>query len=185
MNLKFLAQRIKSFFLKFRWRYILLHTFAVCFFMHGVRQFYLLAHIDHLIAFQETMNNQFSDYAEKFPGMKIGELIAIVLFWSHLSMFIGMLSAVLLSFILCKRKKLFWMNSFVVLIISFILVRAPISDSYPVKLITTSVGFWFEKYGLEYVFMINATLLTSLAVFLLFSRWTNRVPIRNKIRGQN
>ena len=169
---------MKKLILKLNWRFILIHTLAVCFFMYGVRQLFFFIYADEMEVLQAFYLDNKAFISNEAAGIEISTLLGIERFWSHFTMFIGMLIASLISFIVSKRKKIFWLNSLLVLILSFLMVRFPVSDSFIVKRITTSVGFWFEKYGLEYVYFINGTLLISLAVFLLFNKRINRFIFR-------
>lgn len=169
---------MKKLFLKLNWRLLLIHTIAVFCFMYGIRQLFFFIYADEMKALEAFYLDERTFIREAADGQKVIMLIGIAVFWSHVSMFIGMLFASLISFVISKRKKIFWLNSLLVFIVSFLLIRGPVCDSYLIKTITTSVGYWFEKYGLEYVYFINGTLLTGLAVFLMFSRWTNRFIFR-------
>ncbi|MGZ4058475.1 MAG: hypothetical protein ACXVPU_05585 [Bacteroidia bacterium] len=78
-----------------------------------------------------------------------------------------------ISLTISLKRKIFWLNSFIVLIIGFLINRLGILDFTLLKTVTNGVGDLFISCGLQYDIIINGVLFTTVGLLIYFNKWTN------------
>ncbi len=107
--------------------------------------------------------------------------IALISFWPSVACLVGIVFGFITSIVISKIKKWSILNSFIVLIITYLLYRFHLLGwDYIRKFL--SVGRFIDDYQSK--FIINGSLLLIIGLIIFFSKWTNRI-IQNQYQKTN
>lgn len=153
------------------WRLIVIHLFATLFFMIAAKEFIMLYDIELLSLIGKYSVSKTYDHLFKQDGFT--NRLTLFSFWAKTSPLIGLVISFVLSLMVCLVKKHFWLNSFLVLIISFILYRTGFYDSQVINTIFLSFGRLFASYGIVFILIANGIFLLLIGLFVFFSKVVN------------
>lgn len=103
------------------------------------------------------------------------EEIALFSFWPNISSFIGIVFAFVISISISRIKKWSVLNSFIVLILIYLLYRYTSLGWDYFRIL--AIGSFIDDYQLNFIVTGSFFLIVGLVIF--FSKWTNRI-IENK-----
>ena len=104
-----------------RWQQILVHFTALIFIVHAFHMFSYLFGIKIIDIYFGNKNMTVNSLLRS--GLFSGEYLTDFLIWQSLSVSIGCLFAFIVSLFISLRKKWFWLNSLLVLLLAFFLFR--------------------------------------------------------------
>ncbi|WP_343697326.1 hypothetical protein [Flavobacterium sp.] len=158
---------------------IIFHLIVTYFLTFSFQSFAWL-HNARIIELTETYGvENFAHNHEKY-NVSVQE-IALFTFWPHVACLLGILLAFILSITISIVKKWSILNSFVVLLISYILYRFDIL-SWKYSKSFLSVDRFIDDY--QTIFILNGSLLLIIGLVIFFSKWTNRL-IQNQYQERN
>ena len=158
------------YFSKINGKLIGLHLVAGWFLMTG---FYTISFLTN-IYFAEEFKNITPFSGEAWWGQVPNSFVSTII----LSGFAGLIFSFLISLLICIRKKWFWMNAVIVLILSLLFVKFYWLLWNTVKPFAWFTGEIFNTIFLE--FLINGILLLFIGLFIFFSKWTNQFIQKGK-----
>ena len=97
-----------------------------------------------------------------------------------ISGFAGLITSFIISLSICIRKKWFWLNAVIVLILSLLLVKF-----YWILWNTVKPFAWFagEKFNNIFLeFLIKGIILLFIGLFIFFSKWTNHFIQKKRVK---
>lgn len=166
-----------SFIEKINWRLLVTHFFATIFIMLGARQFSFLTDRDLVESFSRYGIDGFINHVQNID-LTIAQRLTYFLMWTTFSVIIGLIISFIISLTISIRKKIFWLNSLIVLLACFYVHKFGLLNLSAVKTISNSFGDLFINLGLQFTFIINGGLLTILGLLLLLNRWTNKFILK-------
>ena len=160
---------LSNFIARLNWRQIVIHFAACVFFIFA---FTTLSYLyDTKIVDIARLGNSGLDEAVKNNKLTAPDLTYFVL-WTSISGTIGLLVAFLISLFISIKRRWFWVNSLIVLlVIYFLRWLTDFGWSYLRKYFWAP-GHLFSNTATE--FIINGTLLIGIGLFLFFANWTNQ-----------
>ncbi len=158
---------LHTFIAKINWRLILFHFVALWFFCHAVLTFTYLSNV-HLvnIARQTTDENMYNVLrsSDVEPG-ELVDFLTLPYFVEFGSLFIAFIISILIS----AKRKWFWVNSFLVLILAlFFYYRIDTLLWQSLRKYFWFVGQQFNNAETE--FLVNGLLLLTLSFIFFFSK---------------
>ncbi len=115
------------------------------------------------------------DYIKPIGDLTVGERVYLFV----LSFFYGSVIAILVSFAISLfisiRNRISWMNSFLVLLLTLVILGFEILYFPFFKIISGTVGTAFHPLGMQYIIIINGSLMTLVGLFLFFNPWTKKI----------
>jgi hypothetical protein len=112
----------------------------------------------------------------------VGERMYLFLWAIYMAKLIGLLISFILSLIIILKRKSFWMNALIVLILALTINKLGVLDSLFIKSVTNAFGNLFISYSLKYSIIINGIYLTVLGLLLFFNKWIGNFIFRKRIR---
>ena len=154
---------------KFNWRLMLVHFFACLFLIHSFRDFYFLndfkLKMDLLSRFQKNKGIDFKGLPLAIDSMWISHL----LLWSILVGYIGLLTGFLISLMISIRHHWYWVNSLIVFIVTFVLIRFGIFNWKYVYYIFQFAEIPFKRTN-PWCYITNGAVMLSIGLLLFFLR---------------
>jgi len=172
---------MKSTFIeKINWRLLSVHFFATIFIMLAARWFAVLKDID---LFEAYWRYGQEDYINHLPqtDLTLGERLTYAAQWIKLFGIIGLLIAFAISLTICIRKKIFWLNSIIVLLLAYSTNLIGLLQTSPFKTITNFFGDLFIDSGIQYAFILNGGLFAIIGLFIFLNKWINKFVSKQNI----
>jgi hypothetical protein len=151
-----------SFINRLNWRLILLHLVACWCFAYAFSLFSWLHDLDY-IKYVLTHSGQ---GIFKMPGVT-GRRIADLLMWSALSYPAGLLICFILSMVISRKKRWFWLNGFISFLVACLLFHFKFTGWIWLKFIFLTPGQLFGNFSAGY-FILNGIVLLVLGLLCLF-----------------
>lgn len=163
---------------KINYLQIIVHFTAFYFFIFSLQTFSYLFNITQIekierYGFENVLKNH-DQY-----GIDI-EDIAYFSFWPSIACLLGIICAFIISIVISKIKNWSFLNSFIVLIISYFLYRFDFLGWDYLRPFL-SLGQFASSYRLN--FIITGTFLMIISLIIFFSKWTNRI-IQNQYNNR-
>lgn len=167
MTLSYLIARLN-------WRQIVIHFIACCFFIFA---FTTLSYLyDTKIV--DIARHENLDFDEALKQNKLTTLdLTYFVLWTSNSGTIGLLVAFIISLIISIKHRWFWVNSFIVLLTIFFLIRITDFGWGYLRKYFWALGQLFSNTTTELI--INGILLMGIGLLIFFANWTNQF-IRQK-----
>ncbi len=161
---------VDNFISRLNWRQILIHFVAAWFFMFAFQTLATLHDIKLVDIFRQSDENNIRNSLE-INGTTVSDLLYFNM-WNGIGKTVGLLIAFIISLIISIRKKWFWFNSFIVLILLYILSWFELLGWTYLKRIFLKPGYFFENTTFE--FLVNGAILLSLGLLTFFLSQTNK-----------
>jgi len=119
----------------------------------------------------------FEDYKGPFVN---GEERNNYYLWTALLYMAGLVIAFIIFFIFSIKRKLSWINSFIVLIVSLSLMFLKIENTYSIRIIPHFPTYFFHM-DIEYHIILNTLLYAFLLFMIIWKgfKFINRIEIKN------
>ncbi len=153
---------------------MLIQLLATLFLILGARKLAMLSDIGILEAF--TYYDGSSDVLTKLVPNELstGDRMMYYILSKFYAGVIAALIAFAISLTISIKNRIFWLNSFFVIILTIAISRLHFFDLYAVKTISSVAGELFWSFGLHAVYLINAILLITIGFFIFFNPWTKK-----------
>jgi len=161
---------IKKFIAQLNWRLVAVHYLAAWFFMYSFQTLAVL----HNTALLNILTKQGSHDIEPIlsqHGIAASELTDFVL-WTSVANTAGLLVAFGISLAISTRRKWFWFNSLLVLVLAIILARLDQLAWQYLKSILLMPGKICSSAAME--FLVNGLLMLAIGLFIFMWPKTNR-----------
>lgn len=158
---------------------IIFHFIASYFIIFSLKSFSWLYSIKILELTKIHGAKNVFDNQEKY-GITPGD-IALFSFWPSVAVFAGIVFTFIISIVISKIKKWSILNSFIVLILIYLLYRFDLLGWDYIRSYL-SVDRFIDDY--QSIFIINGLLLLIIGSIIFFSKWTNRI-IQNQYQKVN
>lgn len=149
---------------RFNWKHILIHFVAFWFIGHGVMILSYLRYLELNEIIRTSPDPTNEVVARNIQAADPVNLLVTL----KISFPLGILAALIIALVVCYRRKLFWLNSFIAFAILFILNRFRLSGWQYVKNIFWLPGSSFD--GAAY-YITNGLVLLLPGLLLLFWKW--------------
>lgn len=137
----------------------------------------MLSDIELIEALSKYNGYEISDHVT--PGSYgLGDRMYLIILWSSISFLIAGLIGFSISYIICRRNKIFWFNAFLVLMLTFIVCKTHVLNLNAVKTISDAPGTLFDSFGLYYSYMVNGIVPVIAGLILFLNRWTKRMILK-------
>ena len=158
---------LPTFIQKLNWRQMLMHFVATWFFIYSFRQLAFLTNVKKYQAVQILIYSGESKFSEflKHTNFTFAQVITYF-FYANDAWLIGLLVAFVISLIIAKRWKWFWVNSLIVLLVVFTLKRLDFLGWSYLKEIFLEPGHLFHNTALY--LLVNGLVLLALGIFVFF-----------------
>lgn len=160
-------------FSKINAKLIGLHLVAGWFLMTGFYTISFLTNIQFAEEFKTTTPFSAGAWWGQVPNSFVSTIIV--------SGFAGLIISFIISLSICIRKKWFWLNAVIVLILSLLLLKFFWILWNNVKPFAWFAGARFNNISLE--FLVNGIILLSIGLFIFFSKWTNQFIQKKKVKA--
>ena len=154
---------------RLNWKLILLHFVATWFFIHS---FYILSYL-HDIEFTEFImknRNEIPVFDEiPFDTKRMSDFFMI----TGVSKFIGLLIAFIISLSISIYRKWFWLNSVLVLLITYTLFRLDFLLWDYLKVIFRFIGGFMPNVILD--FLVDGLVMLFLGLLIFFQKKINQI----------
>lgn len=157
---------------------IIFHFIATYFIIFSFQSFSWL-HDIKLIELTEIHGVKYIMTNYKKHGITLEE-ITFFSFWPSVACLAGIVFAFIISIVISKIKKWSILNSFIVLIVIYLLYRFNLLG-WNFTRSFLSVGRFIHDYQSK--FIINGLILLIIGLIIFFSKWTNRI-IQNQYQKQ-
>ncbi len=158
---------LQTFIAKLNWRLVLIHFIATWLIVHS---FPLLAKL-YDIELYENLWIIIGDDKEKIKGLFNNDVYLRSFQYFYLTeatWIIGLLTSLIISLVIAKKKKWFWVNSLIVFVLMFILMRWNISGWQYLKIIFLTPGEIFKNNFL--MLLTNGLILLGLGLFVFYNK---------------
>lgn len=159
---------------RLNWRQILIHFIATWFF---IQSFFLLSSL-HDLKGCEVFTQKWQ--SESFDRARLLSEIN----WLYTSPYVGLLVGFSISLFITIKKKWFWVNSAIVLVLSYFLKRFDFDGWHYLKFIFLTPGQYFDHHSALY-YLSNGIPMLTIGLLLFFLKLTNRFIDNGNIKSQN
>lgn len=161
---------------KLRWQQILVHFTALIFIVHAFHMFSYLSGIKIIDSYFGNRNSCLKNLINS--GLVSVEYLTDFSIWESLSISIGYLFAFIVSLGISIRKKWFWLNSLVVLLLAFFLFRY-FDLGWPVL---QTVVLYFRSKTDKSIFLFSSfgSVLMAIGLVIFFAKPMIRFIENNK-----
>jgi hypothetical protein len=171
---------LHTFIQKLNWRQILIHFVATWFFIYSFQQ---LAYLTNTTEFEgvQILVNSGDKKASKFlesKNISVGQFISYT-FYVYKAWFVGLLVAFFISLIIANRRKWYWVNSIIMLLIVFTLKQFNFLGWTYLKVIFLKPGLLFNSTALY--LLTNGIILLLLGIFVFCFRPFNNFIDNNRL----
>lgn len=160
---------MKEILKRLNWKLILVHFIATWLFIHS---FYILSYL-HDIEFTEFImknRNQTPVFDEiPFDSKRMNNFFMV----TGISKFIGLLVAFIISLSISFYKKWFWLNSVLVLLITYTFFRLDFLLWDYLKVIFRFIGGFMPNITLD--FLVDGLIMLFLGLLIFFSKKINQI----------
>ena len=157
-------------FSKLNPRQIAVHLLATFFLILAARQSVVLSDMGFILAvekygFPDVWNHlvKEADFSARLTYFTL---------WNNLAVLFGLLFSFVISLTLTIKRKKFWLNAVIILLMALLLNRLGLFHLKIIDGIFFSFGDLFTGMGLPYKFIANGLLLSFIGLFIFFSKWT-------------
>jgi hypothetical protein len=166
----------QPFISRLNWRLLLIHFLATWFFIHGVQTLSFLNNIQLVYTLQQSdQPPSIEMILEKHFTVTDVTNFSI---WTSMSDVIGLLIATIISFIICLKRRWFWVNALIITIVSYILLFFNALGWRYTKDLLLTPGELFNN--IKWVFLTNGIFLLAIGLLLFFLPRINRFIEHNK-----
>lgn len=168
-----------SFIKKISWKIILVHLTASFFFILSAKYFSVLFDVRLFNLIDEYGVSEAIEYiSENGDSSEASYRFGNIAFHEAISRFIGLIVAFFMSFWITIKKKGFWLNSVIVLLLSYILNGSEILNNVIVDFIPFSIGKLFAHFGLVFKLIFTGLVFLFLGFFVFWNRRLNLFVFR-------
>lgn len=161
---------VQKFIKRLNWRQVALHFIATWFFVYSFQTFAFLTNTT--IANIIWDNGKDSIYQALNENKLSAVDVTYFSLWINLAPIIGLLIGFAISLSISIKRKWFWFNSFLVLVLVYILGRLDLLGWHYLKNIFLTPGEIFKNVKLE--FFTNGFILLTLGLLIFFLPKTNK-----------
>ena len=157
---------------KFNWRLMLVHFFACLFLIHSFRDFYFLNDFKFKMDLLNHLKNNKMDVEWMSKNYNAAWIVQIGR-WSILIGYIGLLTGFLISLIISIKQHWYWLNSLIVFIVTFVLIRFGIFNWKYVYYIFQFAEIPFKRTN-PWCYFTNGLVMLSIGLLLFFLKTSNK-----------
>ncbi len=161
---------LHKFIAKLNWRHVAIHFIATWFFMYSFQTFAILHNTNLVDIVRKTGENNLTKALNE-NKIPLNDMTYFAV-WTTLANTIGVLVAFGISLTISIKRKWFWFNSFLVLVLVHILGRFDLLGWTYLKKIFLTPGEIFRNIKLE--FLTNGLILLTLGLLTFFLAKTNK-----------
>lgn len=159
----------QNFISRLNWRQILTHFLAFWFFIHAFETFSYLYNT-RLLEIVRHSNSQ--DLNQKLVDNNVSTAdLTYFVVWTNISGFIGLIVAFVISLAISFKRHWFWLNSLVVLIVTYVLYKFDLLGWTYLKKFFWRFGQTFSDIKIE--FIVNGALLLVVGLLIFFLKRPN------------
>lgn len=168
----------RTFLSKLNWRQMLVHFVAMWFFIHA---FQFLSYLTNIRLYEAVQTSSKNNGRFSTANFSAAELVSY-LYYTTTSWFFALLLALIISLLMSKWKKWFWLNSLISFLIAYLLERFDYSGWYYLKHIFFLPGSVFKhtSYYPTFYLLTNGAVLLSLGVVTFFNNRITRFVDENR-----
>ncbi|TND08881.1 MAG: hypothetical protein FD123_1735 [Bacteroidetes bacterium] len=160
---------------KLNLRLILLHLLAAFFFMLAAKNFSILTDVEFFEKFSLYGKDKFGEHLVQDTSVKLNDRIFHALLWMAMFPFIGLFTALIVSILAARRKKIHLINSMLMALGGAILVKTGLLNVHIIKTIASPVSLLVPGLDFGWGYAIDGLLMIAIGMFVFFSKWTNRL----------
>jgi hypothetical protein len=159
----------QNFLSRLNWRQILTHFLAFWFFIHA---FETLSYLYNIRLLDTVRHSNSQDFEQKFIDNNVSAAdLTYFVFWTNTSGFIGLIVAFVISLAISIKRHWFWLNSLVVLIVTYALYRFDLLGWSYLKKFFWRFGQTFSDIKIELI--VNGALLLIIGLLIFFLKRPN------------
>ena len=147
---------------------MVIHLPATLFLILAAREFALLSDIELLQTVNKYGPTGFANHLHGSKDTTIGDRFQFLFLMLWLSGLGAIVFSFLISLFTSIKNRIFWLNSFLLLIISFIMNGDRIITSRFIKYIPFTVGWLFHTLEIQYQCVFTGIALASISFFIFF-----------------
>ena len=161
---------LRKFLRRLNWRQVAIHFIATWFFMYSFQTLAALHNTDLIDIVRQSSQEDIT----KALSESTTSAYQLVYFnlWTGIGNTVGLLVAFIISLSLSIRRKWFWFNSFIVLLVAYVLSWFGLLGWTYLKIIFLTPGEIFSNTTLQ--FLTNGILLLSLGLLTFFMSQSNK-----------
>jgi hypothetical protein len=148
---------LSNFVSKLNWRLIVIHLIACWFFIYSFQELFVLHDFEFLMMIGRAIRPQ-----KIAPFILYDDMI-----WSHGGNLIGLLAGFLISFMISVKQHWYWVNSLIVFLIAYLLLRFHLSGWQFLRIIFLAPG-GLSKYDTIGFYLINGLVMLIIGLLLFF-----------------
>ena len=161
---------LHKFIARLNWRHVAIHFIATWFFMYSFQTLAVLHDINLVDIFRQSGKDSLMNAMKE--NKISGSDLTYFTVWTSLANTIGLLVAFGISLTISIKRKWFWFNSFLVLVVVLILGRFDLLGWKYLKEIFLKPGEIFSTTTLE--FLVNGLIILTLGLLTFFLAKTNK-----------
>jgi hypothetical protein len=159
----------QNFISKLNWRQILTHFLAFWFFIHA---FDTLSYLYNTRLLDIVRHSNSQDFKQNFIDNYVSAAdLTYFVFWTNISGFIGLIVAFVISVAISIKRNWFWLNSLIVLVVTYVLYRVDLLGWSYLKKFFWRFGQTFSDIKVE--FIVNGALLLMIGLLIFFLKRPN------------
>ncbi len=159
----------QNFISRLNWRQILTHFLAFWFFIHA---FETLSYLNNTPLLEIVRHSNSQDLKQKLADNNVSAAdLTYFVVWTSTSGFLGLIVSFVISLAISIRRNWFWLNSLVVLIVTYVLYRFDLLGWKYLKKFFWCFGQTFSDITTEFV--ANGTLLLMIGLLIFFLKRPN------------
>jgi len=167
---------------KLNFRLIAIHLLASLFLLIAAKRFALLYDFEFVESLYKYGYPEFIKHLHtENDTITMGERMATTILAIAIANLIALVTSFSYSLFISIKRKAFWLNSFLVLLICYSINILSLLDISIIKSTTNIVGNIFISYGLKYAIIINGIFNLLISVFLFFNKRIIRFIFMQKI----
>ncbi|WP_426668741.1 hypothetical protein ACPPVU_21215 [Mucilaginibacter sp. McL0603] len=162
---------LSNFLSKLNWRLMVIHFIACWFFIYAFQQLAFLHDIELSKAYMSTKstdNSKMLAIIKRFGYNRI----YIETLWINLGGPVGFFTGFVISLLISLKNKWYWLNSVIVFVVIFLLMRYGLLGWHYLKQIFLSPGDLFKS--ITAYFLTNGLIMMAIGLCLFFMRWSIR-----------
>jgi hypothetical protein len=163
-----------NFISKLNWRQIVIHFVATWLF---IRSFFMLARL-HDLKDYEVLTKEWQTHS-----WDEARFVSVVN-WLYTSSYVGLIVAFSISLAISIKRKWFWMNSVIILVLDYLFTRFTFDGWRFLKYIFLAPGYFFNLHTAIYYLSTGLPML-AIGLILFFSKYTNRLIENGNIKIEN
>jgi hypothetical protein len=162
--------KLNKFISLLNWRQIIIHFVASCFFVYGFKTLATLYNLELLESFLYSIQGHKMEVlnSKKYESSDISNLFIFPYYFAIIGLFV----AFLISLIISIKKKWFWFNSLIMLILTYLLYRIDLLGWSYFRNVFWVLGKLFNDNFLSV--LVNGTLMLIVGLLFFFSKISTR-----------